>query len=157
MRNESRMIGFRAEQLCIMHFTRSDKFKLVANYNGGPLMGSDPYLDLVFDVRDGAFIKGYNLGVTLKATKGPEGIARMLSKFRTEPYRKIFYPVVLVVFDVTSDKGYYSWINLPLSGRKGTTAKAITPDSVIPFNSKALNDIMNKVSLFYYDSNTGWT
>jgi hypothetical protein len=150
MNKGNRITMFRAEQLCIMHFTRSNEIKLVRNFNDYFLNGKDdPNLDLLFDINDDNFYSGFSFGVTLKAIKGQAEIIRLTPNFKTQAYKEISLPVVLIVFDVSIDKGSYSWINLPIAYRNLETVRNLTPDKIKYFNSRALKDIVAKVNLFY--------
>ena len=141
---------FRAEQLCIMHFTRSSEIKLVRKLNDPFLNGRiDPNLDLLFDIDDDNFYSGYQFGVTLKAIEGEYQIMTVLANFSTHQYKNIAVPVLLVIFDIFLDKGYYLWINYPDAGRTLKTTGRFTSDKILNLNSKGLKEITTKVSSFY--------
>jgi hypothetical protein len=152
MSNFNKMAGFRAEQLCIMHFTRSNEIKLLGNLNDKFLYPNrDPNLDLLFDINDENFYKGYQFGVTLKAIKGPHEMINLLPNFKTFQYTKIVMPVLLVIFNIDLDKGYFAWINQPTMYRHFTTVGKVTPDRVQELNARGLKEIISKVSLYYRD------
>jgi len=149
------LIEARAQNLCIMYLTRSPKI-LFARNNKDLFSKGHALVDLEFDINNDNFYKGFVFGVVLKATQnGYSTLEKMFTDFKTghfEPNnqqisRKVM-PVLLIGFDMTNDKGYFSWISSPANNQL-TIVKKITAAHIKGLNTRAVDEIASIVERYY--------
>ena len=113
-------------------------------------------VDLEFDINDDNFYKGFVFGVVLKATQnGYSTLEKMFTDFKTgnfEPNKQQIsrkaMPVLLIGFDMSNDKGYFSWISSPVNNQL-TIVKKITAAHIKGLNTRAVDEIASIVERYY--------
>jgi hypothetical protein len=142
------MVHFRAEQMCLMYMTRRKEIRPLPPNLFSSRMNAG--IDLLFDLEEDDFYTGCLFGVTLKASNnGVDPIKKIIRDFKTQKYKHIVYPVLLVAFDMSTDKGYYIWVNSPQPDRNLLTPSDLKVEDIHQLNNRSLAQIIKKINAFY--------
>lgn len=104
--------GWRAEQMAKVFLSRFDNLLIRESFSSS--------LDLIVGVEyeDAKVEKLF--GIEVKAGKNRSWFTKKL-KENKKVYEQFDFPILLFLFDMDTDKGYFSWIKKPLSEPKFTT------------------------------------
>ena len=106
MKNIKDFEGWRANQMIKVFLTRFDNLLIRESFNSG--------LDFIVGVEYENEKIETLFGIEVKAGKNRNWFKKKINE-KKEIYEQYNFPVLLIIFDMDTDKGYFSWIKKPLS------------------------------------------
>jgi hypothetical protein len=111
MTNIKNFEGWRAEQMAKVFLSKFDNLLISESFNSG--------LDFIVGVEYKDIKVEKLFGIEVKAGKNRSWFTKKLNENK-DVYNEFNFPILIFLFDMDTDKGYFSWIKKPVSEAKFT-------------------------------------
>jgi hypothetical protein len=128
---------WRAEKLGYVYFSRLND--LIINESND----SDKLFDYWIDIGENHKPTGRYFAVEVKSFNNKKKPAELVP----DEYRNLAIPALLVLFDNSNDRGYYTWIKKP--EKNGELVFYLTKAAMADLNNDSLNRIVTEIKDWY--------